>query len=221
MSLLALRSEERLALLVALAAHGSLIGWLAWQRVAPAPIPERMVVTLSEDFGPISTSPEPAAEPVPAVEAEPSKQPATDETSPKSTKSKLSAFDAAFEPGIKGAVGTQQTQASPAAAPSAQQVSSWSSSIGARVRGPWNACAPSGLEAEKLVVTVRFTLERSGAVATMEDPVVNGITEGNSPQVDRFKECAVRAIRTAAPFDNLPAEYYDYWKSRRLNFRKQ
>ena len=221
MSVLALRSEERLALIAALAAHGVLIGWLAWQRFTPPPVPERMIVTLSDDYGPVSTSPEPSADPAPPVEAQPTKKPSADETSPKTTKSKVDAFEAAFAPGIKGAVGAQQTQASPAAAPSAQQVSSWSSSIGARVRAPWNACAVSGLDAEKLVITVRFTLDRSGAVATMEEPTVAGITDSNRPQVDRFKECAVRAIRTAAPFDNLPTEYYEYWKSRRLNLRKQ
>jgi hypothetical protein len=86
---------------------------------------------------------------------------------------------------------------------------------------PWNTCAPDGPDVEKLRVSVRFTLDRFGEVAVMEDPVVTGITESNRQQVARYMECAAGAIRKAAPFDNLPREFYDYWKSRKLNFRKQ
>jgi hypothetical protein len=68
---------------------------------------------------------------------------------------------------------------------------------------------------------VRFTLDRSGGIAGMDNPVVSGETDANRAQVDRYKECAVRAIRSSAPFPGLPTEYYDFWKSRRLNFRKE
>jgi outer membrane biosynthesis protein TonB len=249
----AIRTEERLPLVLAVLAHAALFAWLAIQRPAPPPpLPERMTVTLSDELGPISTSPEPLADPAPDVgpvlaetpaEPEPvvtpepkpspkplAKQPAP-QTPPKAPpkappkqpakKGGATAFDSAFSSGTPGAAGKQPAKAPPAAAPSAQLVGSWSSSIGAKVRGPWNACAVSGLDAEQLVVTVRFTLDRFGEVSAMEEPVVAGITEGNRPQVNRFKECAVRAIRAAAPFDNLPREFYDYWKSRKLNFRKQ
>lgn len=248
----ALRTEERLPLMLAVAAHAALFVWLAWQRPAPPPpLPERMTVTLSDDLGPVSTSPEPKAdpapdtapvlgetlpEPEPVIRPEPRPSPAplakapakasprtAPEQPPKAPPRKggASDFDSAFAPGTPGAKGKDQTKTPPAAAPSAQQQSSWSSSIGAKVRGPWNACAVSGLDAEQLVVTVRFTLDRFGEVATMEEPTVAGITDGNRPQAARFKECAVRAIRAAAPFDTLPHEYYDFWKARRLNFRKQ
>jgi outer membrane biosynthesis protein TonB len=248
-----LRPEERIALVLALAAHAGLVALLAFQRHAPPPpLPERMTVTLSDELDPVSTSPEPMADPAPdtgpelgetppppAPEPKPSpdpvvksaaKAPPKPATPPKpaakqqprtATKGGASAFDDVFGPGAPGGTGKQQTKSPPATAPSAQQVSSWSSSIGARVRGPWNACAVSGLDAEKLRVTVQFTLDRFGEVATMADPVVSGITDGNRPQVARFKECAVRAIRTAAPFDTLPREHYDFWKSRRLVFRKE
>jgi outer membrane biosynthesis protein TonB len=270
MAVLTLRREERIALIVALALHAGLVAVLVWQPAAPPPpLPERMTVTLTDQLGPVSTSPEPQADPAPDSGPEPGEappppepepmaspepaprpspvpvpkpalrpqpKPAPTKAAPKPTPTKAAAkpsptkpttkpgaseFEKVFGPGAPGATGKQPTKNPPAAAPSSQLVSSWSSSIGARVRGPWNACAVSGLDAEKLRVTVQFTLDRFGEVATMAEPVVTGMTEGNRPQVARFKECAVRAINTAAPFDYLPREYYDVWKSRRLVFRKE
>jgi hypothetical protein len=136
-------------------------------------------------------------------------------------KGGATSLDDLFGPGTPGATGKQPTKTPPAAAPSAQVQTSWGSSINARVLRPWNTCAPDGPDVEKLRVSVRFTLDRFGEVAVMEDPVVTGITESNRQQVARYTECAEGAIRKAAPFDNLPREFYDYWKSRKLNFRKQ
>lgn len=260
-----LRKDEGLALFAALLAHGALFAWLAWQKPPPPPpLPDRMTVTLADDLGAVSTSPEPAADPAPdaapmlgetepmpepqpappppKAEAKPLPKPAAKavpapKPSPKlSTPTKAapkappktppknaggSRLDDAFRSAPRGATGKDQTKIAPAAAPSTQQQSAWVSAIGARVRGPWNACAVRGLDADQLRVTVRFSLDRFGEVKTMDEPAVTGITEGNRPQVARFKECAVRAIRTAAPFDNLPAEFYDYWKLRKLTFRKE
>ena len=63
----ALRSEERIGLIIALAAHVALVALLVLRPPAPAPlpVPERMTVTLSDDVALTSTSPEPAAQPAP------------------------------------------------------------------------------------------------------------------------------------------------------------
>ncbi len=245
----AIRNDESLALVLAVIAHAALFAWLAMQRPAPPPpLPERMTVTLSEELGLVSTSPEPVADPAPDLgpvlgetpakpepvvtpEPKPSpkalakapapKVPAKNPPKQPPKKGGATSFDETFGPGSPGATGKQQTKNSPAAAPSTQQTASWSSSINTRVLRPWNTCAPDGPDVEQLRVSVRFTLDRFGEVATLEDPVVTGITESNRQQVNRYKECAVGAIRKAAPFDNLPREFYDYWKSRKLNFRKQ
>lgn len=59
---IALRRDEGLALLAALAAHAALVLVLALQPAStPLPPPERMTVTLSDEVGLTSTSPEPAA----------------------------------------------------------------------------------------------------------------------------------------------------------------
>lgn len=245
----AIWTEERLPLVLAVVAHAALFAWLAIQRPAPPPpLPERMTVTLSDELGPISTSPEPQAdpapdtapvlgetpaEPEPVVTPEPKPSPkalakasapkAPTKAPPKTPAKKGGGtrIDETLNPGAPGATGKEPTKNPPAEAPSTQIQSSWSSSINARVLRPWNACAPDGPDVEQLRVSVRFSLDRFGEVATMEVPVVTGITESNRKQVDRYIECAQGAIRKAAPFDNLPSEFYDYWKSRKLNFRKQ
>lgn len=67
MAFATLRSEERIGLALAIAAHVALFAWLALKPPAPAPVPvpERMTVTLSDDVGLTSTSPEPQAAPAP------------------------------------------------------------------------------------------------------------------------------------------------------------
>jgi outer membrane biosynthesis protein TonB len=69
MTAFALRGEERIGLAVAVAAHLGLAALLVWQpgkRAAP-PVPERIVVTISEDPGLTSTSPSPQAQAAPEV----------------------------------------------------------------------------------------------------------------------------------------------------------
>ena len=138
---------------------------------------------------------------------------------PPTTKAGTSDFDKAFAPGIPGGSGKDKTP--PASKASAQQVSSWSSLIGSKVRGPWNSCPVSGLDVNKLRATVRFTLDQNGRVLAIEPFDVTGITDANRPQVKPFKDCAVRAIKLAAPFAGLPPEFYDQWKNRKLNFSRK
>lgn len=62
-----LRTEERIGLVVALAAHAGLVAWLAlWQPVPePLPMPEKVSVTLSDEVGLVATTPEPLNDPAP------------------------------------------------------------------------------------------------------------------------------------------------------------
>ena len=68
----ALRSEELAGLAVALAAHAGLLALLVLHpgRAALVPPPERVTVTLSDDVGLTSTSPEPQAEAAPPAAPE-------------------------------------------------------------------------------------------------------------------------------------------------------
>jgi outer membrane biosynthesis protein TonB len=68
MAAAALRSEERIGLGVALAAHAALVALLLVQRPAAVVMPpDRIEVTISDDVGLTSTSPEPRAQAAPDV----------------------------------------------------------------------------------------------------------------------------------------------------------
>lgn len=123
----------------------------------------------------------------------------------------LSGIPTGTRPGAKG---------NPADAVSAEAKAAIRVTINRKVVPPWNSCPLSGVEIEKLRAKVTFQLDRAGNITSIASPVLSGQTPANSPQVGRFTECAVRAIRTAAPF-NLPPESYDFWKTYTLNFRKE
>ena len=58
----AMRRDESLGLALALVGHAALLGWLAWQRApAPLPLPERMIVTISDEAGLTAAAPAQAA----------------------------------------------------------------------------------------------------------------------------------------------------------------
>ncbi len=267
-----LRPEELAGLALAALGHAGLV-WVLVNAKPPAPLPpvERVSVTLSEEVGAVSTSPDPAANPeadkgpvlgepapepeaVPQAKPEPVPQPKATTPPPRPVPSQAakapppkaappkpapriaaapkappakspparagaSSFNDAFSGGIPG--GTGKAKNPPAAQASAQQVASWSSAIGSKVRGPWNSCPVSGLDVGKLRASVRFTLAPDGRLASIEEPVITGITDANQPQVKPFRDCAIRAIRLAAPFTGLPPEFHEQWKNRRLNFRKE
>ena len=246
-----MRRDESLGLALALVAHAGLISWLVWQRApAPLPPPERMTVTISNDLGPVSTAPQvqaneaapdkgpvigeapppptPLAQPEPVqprpqsqTQTQPQPRSAVPQPAKPATKSGATAFDNAFASGVPGAPANGKAKTPPAAQASAQQVSAWTSLIGSRVRGPWNSCSVSGLDIQNLRAVVRFTLNRDGSVLSISDPEVSGITPANQPQVRPFRDCAVRAIKLAAPFPGLQPEFYDSWKQRKLTFSKR
>ena len=246
-----LRREESLGLALALVGHAAVIAWLVWPRPpAPIVLPERMTVTISEDTGPVSAAlqiqPEQAAPdkgpiigeapppPVPLAKPEPVQQqkglvpqpakPAPAQPPRQSTrpapKGGASTFDNAFANGVPGAANGKAKTATATQA-SSQQVSSWSSLIGSRVRAPWNSCPVSGLDVQNLRAAVRFTLDRDGSILSISNPEISGVTASNQPQVRPFRDCAVRAIKLAAPFPGLPPEFYDSWKQRKLTFSKR
>ena len=93
-------------------------------------------------------------------------------------------------------------------------------SINAQVRGPWNGCRVSGVDVDQLRTAVVFRLAQSGALDRIVSVNTSGVNDSNRPQVQRFEECARRAIQLAAPF-NLPAENYQFWQTYTLDFEKR
>lgn len=189
----------------------------------PQPKPQPAPQPRAKAVPPPKPAPAPPSKAAPANPQQPAKatQPKAMPAAKAPAKAGASSFDQLFAKGIPGGSSKGKDQTAAASQASAQQVASWSSSINARVRGPWNSCPVSGLDVGKLRASVRFTLDPNGRVASIEDFDVTGVTEANRPQVKPFKDCAIRAIRLAAPFTGLPPEFHDQWKSRRLNFRKE
>ncbi len=197
----------------------------------PAPEPEPIVAVQPEPAPQPKTAavspprPAPAAKtpPKPQQQAQkpPSKWPFAPPSKTPPAKPGASSFDKAFGPGVPGGNPKGKDKTPPAAVASAQQVASWTSLIGSKVRSPWNSCPVSGLDVGKLKAVVRFTLDQSGRILAIEEPVITGMTDSNRAQVRPFRDCAVRAIKLAAPFSGLPPEFYDSWKQRKLNFTKQ
>ena len=209
---------------------------------APLPLPDKMTVTLSDEVALQSTSPEPAAqaapdsapelgevtavpEPVARVVPQPLSKsvPAPRATPqlkltapPRSTATPAlrpagaSRIGSDFLKGASGASASGTAQTSPAATAGPAVRSALAGAISRQLKPRWTA--PQGIDAEKLVTILSWSLNKDGSLAGTPRVVrQDGITDANRAQAARHAEQAVRAVQLAAPF-NLPAEYYDAWK---------
>ncbi|PZQ54536.1 MAG: hypothetical protein DI555_10825 [Novosphingobium pentaromativorans] len=123
-----------------------------------------------------------------------------------------------FLAGVSGATSTQG-KGQPAAALGPAAVSALNGAISRQLKPHW--AAPQGADAELLVTTVRFRLNKDGSLDG--DPQVlrtTGQNAANSAQVQRHQEQAIRAVKLAAPF-NLPEDLYNGWKVITTNFDRR
>lgn len=235
-----LRKEEAFGLGLALAAHVVLFAWLALGTRAPAPLPlpDKMTVTLSDEVALQSTSPEPAAqaapdsapelgevspvpEPVARVLPQPipvvrPAAPAKLTPGPRATAAPAirpagaSRIGSDFLKNATGASASGTSQNSPAASIGPAVRSALAGAISRQLKPRW--AAPQGIDAEKLVTILSWSLNKDGSLAGSPRVVrQDGITDANRAQAARHGEQAIRAVQLAAPF-NLPAEYYDAWQ---------
>ncbi|TCU56088.1 cell division and transport-associated protein TolA [Novosphingobium sp. PhB57] len=123
-----------------------------------------------------------------------------------------------FLSGVSGATSTQG-KGQPAAALGPAAVSALNGAISRQLKPHW--AAPQGADAELLVTTVRFRLNKDGSLDG--EPQVlrtTGQNAANSAQVQRHQEQAIRAVKLAAPF-NLPEDLYNGWKVITTNFDRR
>ncbi|MFM6854752.1 MAG: hypothetical protein ACKOUM_11800, partial [Sphingopyxis sp.] len=78
----------------------------------------------------------------------------------------------------------------------------------------------TGLDVDQLRTTIVFRLAQNGGLDRIVSVNTAGVNDSNRPQLQRFEECARRAIQLAAPFQ-LPAEHYSYWQTYTLDFDKR
>jgi len=241
MVLARLSHEERVGLAVSIVGHVALVVLLLFRVgsgdvVAP---PDRIEVTLSENVGLTSTSPEPyedaapdvaptigealpreTATESPAPEPAPTPSP-TRVTQPRPSPPRSPAPQNASRTGgsrigsdfLEGTPGAQTTGSS--TSPRAEAIgprvqSALSGAITRQLKPHWSA--PQGVDAEQLVTILAWNLNEDGSLSGNPRVVRQlGINDANRPQAARHAEQAIRAVQLAAPFD-LPAEYYDGWK---------
>ncbi len=201
----------------------------------PAPEPEPVVAVQPDPAPQPKASAVPPPRPAPAAKTPPKPQqqaqkppskwpfapPQQATKTPAKTspaKGGASVLDPNYGKGITGGTGNAKTPSASKA--SAQVVASWDIYIKSKVLNRWNSCPVSGLDTNKLRASVRFTLSTTGGILSIEEPVITGVTDANSAQVRPFRDCAIRAIKLAAPFAGMPVEFYDQWKPRKLNFSK-
>jgi periplasmic protein TonB len=115
---------------------------------------------------------------------------------------------------------SQGTRPNPPATQSAAQVrQSIQVAVDREIAPFWQRNVPTGVDVERLRVTLEIRLNRDGSVGSVRQVGdLSGQTESNAPQQALFVERAIRSVRQAGPF-TLPTEYYDQWAVVRQTFR--
>lgn len=174
------------------------------------------------------------APPVPKVAAkkEPVKQPPVKAATPKADKAATSGKGTApakpgglsrsFEDSINNigkAPGAGKAVGTPAAKTAAEVRRSVGVSIAGQIRSRVRACAPSGIDINKIETFVTLSLEPSGKLTSVRFDKQVGVTDSNQPQAGPLKDCILQAVRAASPYDGLDPEYHDVWKTHALRLR--
>lgn len=248
MSAIALRSEERLGLGVAIAAHLALIAVLIVLAARKPPViqlPERVVVSLAEDVSPKSTAPKPAPEAQAAIAetltAKPKPKPKPKEKAPEVKK----AEKPKKPPPMQRSTGREEPKPQSkkqksggsligknflkgAGASTASEAKAAAAQVGPEVKAALAQAVarqlkphwqqPDGVDVDKLATTVEWELNPDGSLAG--PPRVIGTTG-----VDDFNRLQVgrhqeMAVRAVrlAAPFNLPEDYYSAWKRIKFTF---
>ncbi|MBX7495075.1 energy transducer TonB [Qipengyuania sp. 6B39] len=115
-----------------------------------------------------------------------------------------------FLEGAGSSTSTNETRV-PASRIGASAKASLVQAIARRIKPRWEP--PSGPEVEKITTYLRFRLNPDGSLAGRPEMIrQTGVNDTNRAQANRHAEQAIRAVQLAAPFDDLPPEYYEAWK---------
>lgn len=115
-----------------------------------------------------------------------------------------------FLKGVSSSPNPGTARTPPAAVIGPEVVASLVSAIARQIKPNWTA--PQGVDSDKLVTVLSWTLNPDGSLAGKPTVVMqSGDNDANRAQKQRHAEQAIRAVQLAAPFE-LPAEYYSKWK---------
>lgn len=154
------------------------------------------------------------------------KQPPTKAAAAKSgrgtTSTKSGGLSKSFEDAINNvgkAPGAGKAIGTSAAKTGAEVKRSVSASLASQIRSRVRACAPSGVEINKIETFVTLSLEPSGRLTGVQFNKQVGVNDSNRPQADPLKQCILQSVRAASPFSGLDPEYHDVWKNHALRLR--
>ncbi|WP_343072301.1 MULTISPECIES: energy transducer TonB [Qipengyuania] len=178
---------------------------------APAPAPDQPAPRET-------TAPAPRVQsPVPAPTARPDNRerrrpdPPRTQTPPrKQDKGGGSRLGDNFLEGSGSSTTTSETRV-PASQIGASAKASLVQAIARRIKPKWQP--PSGPDVDRITTYLRFRLNPDGSLAGRPTVVrQTGINDTNRAQAERHAEQAIRAVQLAAPFTDLPPEFYEAWK---------
>jgi hypothetical protein len=219
----------------------SLVGEIADVSTAPDAIQEESAPPAAGDTAP--SEPPPTPTPVMKMEkpvAKPVQKPAKPDTAPPvakvaakkepvkqppakaTTPTKPGGLSRSFEDSISNigkAPGAGKAVGTPAAKTATEVRRSVGISIAGQIRSRVRACAPSGIDINKIETFVTLSLEPSGKLTSVRFDRQVGVTDSNQPQAGPLKDCILQAVRAASPYDGLDPEYYDVWKTHALRLR--
>ncbi len=176
------------------------------------PQPDEPVPQIIERPTPRIESPAPA--PRPRAQAQPQRRPdppQRTQTPPRRTeRSGGSRVGDNFLEGAGDSASTRETRV-PASQIGASAKASLVQAIARKIKPRWEP--PNGPEVEKITTFLRFRLNPDGSLAGRPEMVrQTGINDTNRAQASRHAEQAIRAVQLAAPFNDLPEQYYEAWK---------
>lgn len=178
----------------------------------PQPLPPPRKVESAPAPQPVKKAPRKPAPPKKAEAPAPKAKPKPEE------RARASRLGSDFLKGIETERQTGTAVTPPAEKMSRTQVASLNAEIYRQLKPFWKP--PSGADAELLKTQLSVHLNRDGSLKGRPEVVgTTGVTASNEAQVALHQERAVQAVLRAAPFENLPPEYYDEWKwLKPLNF---
>lgn len=211
----------------------SLVGEIADVSTAPDAIQEESAPPAAGDTAPSEPRPaptpvmqieKPVAKPVqkPAAKVAAKNAPVKQPPAKAATPAKPGGLSRNFEDSINNigkAPGAGKAVGTPAAKTATEVRRSVGISIAGQIRSRVRACAPSGIDINKIETFVTLSLEPSGKLTSVRFDKQVGVTDSNQPQAGPLKDCILQAVRAASPYDGLDPEYHDVWKTHALRLR--
>lgn len=163
------------------------------------------------------------AKPVKTVAAAPPKTTkATTASGKGTTPAKPGGLSRSFEDSINNigkAPGAGKAVGTPASKTATEVRRSVGVSIAGQIRSRVRACAPSGVDINKIETFVTLSLDISGKLTSVRFDRQTGLNDSNQPQAGPLKDCILQAVRAASPYNGLDPEYHDVWKTHALRLR--